>query len=161
MSLQVAHLTSLTCRWGRANKSAPVVTAVCLSPLRQPASKPVAAASISLQCDRASGPAPTRSVACRSAEQVLELSEDSVEEALQDAKQELMQLFDESVGITGTVTLAELDGPFVKLRLQGRFWHKRADVLARVAAYLQRRIPDLMEVEIEDDAQLDDSAAQF
>jgi len=34
-------------------------------------------------------------------------------------------------------------------------------VLARVAAYLQRRIPDLMEVEIEDDTQLDDSAAQF
>ena len=95
-----------------------------------------------------------------------------------------MQLFDGSVCITGdqllthmhevkpcivrclltfagTVTLAELDGPFVKLRLQGRFWHKRADVLARVAAYLQRRIPDLMEVEIEDDTQLDDSAAQF
>ena len=68
-------------------------------------------------------------MACRSAEQVLELSEDSVEEALQvtdqrleritiaavlaaqdsnerpvffqGAKQELMQLFDESVGITG------------------------------------------------------------
>ena len=62
---------------------------------------------------------------------------------------------------TGIVSLAELDGPFVKLRLQGRFWHKRADVLARVAAYLQRRIPDIMEVEVEDDAQLDDSAAQF
>ena len=65
------------------------------------------------------------------------------------------------LNFAGTITLAELDGPFVKLRLQGRFWHKRADVLARVAAYLQRRIPDLMEVEIEDDAQLDDSAAQF
>ena len=61
----------------------------------------------------------------------------------------------------GTVQLAELDGPFVRLRLQGRFWHKRADVLARVAAYLRRRIPDIMEVEIEDEAQLDDSEAQF
>lgn len=61
----------------------------------------------------------------------------------------------------GTVELAELDGPFVKLRLQGRFWHKKADVLARVAAYLQRRIPDIMEIDIEDESQLDDSAANF
>ncbi len=88
MSLHVAHQTSLTCRLGRANKSAPVVTAVCQPQLRQPANKllPVAAASPSTQCDRilrAFGPAPARSVACRSAEQVLELSEDSVEEALQ------------------------------------------------------------------------------
>ncbi len=88
MSLHVAHLTPLTCRLGRANKSAPVVTAVCVPQLRQPASKllPVAAASLSIQCDRVPrvfGPAPARSVACRSAEQVLELSEDSVEEALQ------------------------------------------------------------------------------
>ncbi|DBA88715.1 TPA: hypothetical protein ACH3X2_004814 [Trebouxia sp. C0005] len=167
MSLHSAHLTSLACRLGRANKPAPVITAVCVPRLRQPASTkflPVAAASLPTQRDRLPrvfGPAPARSVACRSAEQQLELSEESVEEALQDAKQELMQLFDENVGITGTVTLAELDGPFVKLRLQGRFWHKRADVLARVAAYLQRRIPDLMEVEIEDDTQLDDSAAHF
>lgn len=62
---------------------------------------------------------------------------------------------------TGTVELAELDGPFVKLRLQGRFWHKKADVLARVAAYLRRRIPDIIEIDIEDESQLDDSAANF
>ena len=109
---------------------------------------------------------------------------------LQDARQELEQLFDESVGMTGearwmplclwlgielhrdqepsmqalcagTVELAELDGPFVKLRLKGRFWHKRADVLARVAAYLRRRIPDIIEIDIEDDSQLDDSASNF
>ena len=48
----------------------------------------------------------------------------------------------------GTVELAELDGPFVKLRLQGRFWHKKADVLARVAAYVRRRIPDIMEIDM-------------
>lgn len=141
MSLHVAHLTPLTCRLGRANKSAPVVSGVCLPQLRQPASKllPVAAASLLSQCDRiprAFGPAPARSVACRSAEQVLELSEDSVEEALQvtdqrleritiaavlaaqdsnerpvffqDAKQELMQLFDESVGITGDQHLSRI-----------------------------------------------------
>ena len=93
MSLHVAHLTSLNCRLGRANKPAPEVTAVCQRQLRQPQLRqpvskllPVAAASLSTQCDRilsAFGPAPARSVACRSAEQVLELSEDSVEEALQ------------------------------------------------------------------------------
>jgi hypothetical protein len=35
----------------------------------------------------------------------------------------------------------ELDGPFVKLRLTGRFWHERSMVLARVANYLRKRIP--------------------
>ena len=49
----------------------------------------------------------------------------------------------------------------MKLRLQGRFWHKKSDVLARVAAYLQRRIPDIIEIDIEDESQLDDSAANF
>lgn len=61
----------------------------------------------------------------------------------------------------GTVELVELDGPFVTLRLNGRFWHKRGDVLARIAAYMRRRIPDIMEVNIEDDDQLDDSAENF
>lgn len=65
------------------------------------------------------------------------------------------------VSHAGTVELAELDGPFVKLRLQGKFWHKRADVLARVSAYVRRRIPDILEIDIEDESQLDDSAANF
>lgn len=33
------------------------------------------------------------------------------------------------IGITGEVELAELDGPVVVLRLKGRFWHKRTDVV--------------------------------
>lgn len=41
----------------------------------------------------------------------------------------------------GVVQLAEIDGPFVTLRLSGRFWHTRSMVLARVANYLQKRIP--------------------
>jgi hypothetical protein len=41
----------------------------------------------------------------------------------------------------GTCTLADLDGPFVTLRLMGRFWHPRGMVLARVAQYMQTRIP--------------------
>ncbi|GJM98468.1 hypothetical protein PR202_ga15483 [Eleusine coracana subsp. coracana] len=73
----------------------------------------------------------------------------------------LGQLFDTSVGITGQVDLAELDGPFVKLRLKGKFWHTRATVVARLGNYLKNRIPEILEVEIEDEKQLDDSPAAF
>jgi len=91
----------------------------------------------------------------------LDLTEENVEQVLLDARSELLQLFDVSVGITGVVQLVELDGPFVKIRLTGRFWHERSMVLARVANYLQKRIPEIVEVEIEDESQLDDSAANF
>ncbi|XP_020588302.1 uncharacterized protein LOC110030084 [Phalaenopsis equestris] len=91
----------------------------------------------------------------------LDLTEDNVKQVLIDAKSEFAQIFDASVGITGEVQLAELDGPFVKLRLQGRFWHKRETVLARLANYLKKRIPEVLEVDIEDDKQLDDSAGNF
>ncbi|OMO99313.1 hypothetical protein CCACVL1_03860 [Corchorus capsularis] len=73
----------------------------------------------------------------------------------------LAQLFDSSVGITGQVELAELDGPFVKISLKGRFWHKRSTVVARVGNYLKQRIPEILEVDIEDEKQLDDSPASF
>jgi hypothetical protein len=43
--------------------------------------------------------------------------------------------------VTGQVDLAELDGPFVKLRLKGKFWHTRATVVARIGNYLKNRIP--------------------
>jgi len=46
-----------------------------------------------------------------------------------------------AVSSAGTCTLADLDGPFVTLRLMGRFWHPRGMVLARVAQYMQTRIP--------------------
>ncbi|OQU89675.1 hypothetical protein SORBI_3002G242600 [Sorghum bicolor] len=88
----------------------------------------------------------------------LDLTEDNVRLALDEAKSEL---FDTSVGITGQVDLAELDGPFVKLRLKGKFWHTRATVVARIGNYLKNRIPEILEVEIEDEKQLDDSPAAF
>lgn len=91
----------------------------------------------------------------------LDLTEDNVRVALDEAKSELGQLFDTSVGITGQVDLAELDGPFVKLRLKGKFWHTRATVVARIGNYLKNRIPEILEVEIEDEKQLDDSPAAF
>lgn len=107
--------------------------------------------------------------------------------------------------LSGIVDLAELDGPFVKISLKGRFWHKRSTVLARVSNYLKQRIPvslsfvllfhscciriitntelhishfsvsrlqnlfpllcfgfqEILEVDIEDEKQLDDSPANF
>ncbi|KAI4989854.1 hypothetical protein ZWY2020_038217 [Hordeum vulgare] len=98
---------------------------------------------------------------CISITASLDLTEDNVRQAIVDAKAELAQLFDTSVGITGQVDLAELDGPFVKLRLKGKFWHTRATVVARIGNYLKNRIPEILEVEIEDEDQLDDSPAAY
>ncbi|KAG6787931.1 hypothetical protein POTOM_003980 [Populus tomentosa] len=83
----------------------------------------------------------------------LDLTEENVKQ--------LGQIFDTSVGITGQVELAELDGPFVVISLKGRFWHERSMVLARIGNYLKQRIPEILEVEIEDDKQLDDSPENF
>ncbi|KAL9411102.1 hypothetical protein AB3S75_044814 [Citrus x aurantiifolia] len=91
----------------------------------------------------------------------LDLTEDNVRQVIADARGELAQLFDTSVGITGVAELAELDGPFVKIRLRGRFWHKRSTVIARLANYLKQRIPEILEVDIEDEKQLDDSPENF
>ncbi|KAK9742605.1 hypothetical protein RND81_03G185200 [Saponaria officinalis] len=93
--------------------------------------------------------------------QPLDLTEENVETVLKDARAELAQLFDGSVGITGQAELAEVDGPFVKIRLKGKFWHKRSTVLARLENYLKQRIPEILEVDIEDEKQLDDSPANF
>ncbi|KAI4348904.1 hypothetical protein L6164_009569 [Bauhinia variegata] len=91
----------------------------------------------------------------------LDLTEDNIKQVLGDARVELGQIFDTSVGITGQVELAELDGPFVKIRMKGRFWHKRSTVLARLANYLKQRIPEILEVDVEDEKQLDDSPENF
>ncbi|KAL6999787.1 hypothetical protein U1Q18_000965 [Sarracenia purpurea var. burkii] len=91
----------------------------------------------------------------------LDLTEDNVKQVLADARLEFGQIFDASVGITGVAELAELDGPFVKISLKGRFWHKRSTVLDRLANYLKQRIPEILEVDIEDEKQLDDSPENF
>ncbi|KAE9590798.1 hypothetical protein Lal_00023378 [Lupinus albus] len=91
----------------------------------------------------------------------LDLTENNVRQVLVDAREELGQIFDTSVGMTGKVELVELDGPFVKISLKGRFWHKRSTVLARVANYMKQRIPEILEVDIEDEKQLDDSPENF
>ncbi|XP_004303505.1 PREDICTED: uncharacterized protein LOC101312268 [Fragaria vesca subsp. vesca] len=93
--------------------------------------------------------------------QPLDLTEDNIRQVLADARDEFGHLFDTSVGMTGQVDLADLDGPFVKISLKGRFWHERSLVLARLANYLKKRIPEILEVDIEDEKQLDDSPANF
>ncbi|PPS18289.1 hypothetical protein GOBAR_AA02293 [Gossypium barbadense] len=80
----------------------------------------------------------------------LDLTEENIELVLADARVEASQ-----------VELSELDGPFVKISLKGRFWHKRTTVVARVGNYLKQRIPEILEVEIEDEKQLDDSPENF
>lgn len=117
-------------------------------------------------------------------QQPLDLTEDNIRQVLAEARVELSQLFDDSVGITGVcdplyiflslaqkrkkifalvdfgcvfaciyiywwwflrfsgqAELAELDGPFVKISLRGRFWHRRSTVVARLGNYLKQRIP--------------------
>ncbi|KAL5702767.1 hypothetical protein ACHQM5_027940 [Ranunculus cassubicifolius] len=91
----------------------------------------------------------------------LDLTEDNVKQVLQDARTEFAQIFDTSVGMTGKAELAEVDGPFVKIRLSGRFWHERSLVIARLGNYLKQKIPEILEVEVEDEKQLDDSPANF
>lgn len=70
----------------------------------------------------------------RAALEPLVLSEDAVQLALDEVVVKLGSVFGNSaenrdVGITGEVELASLDGPIVVLRLKGRFWHKRNDVV--------------------------------
>ena len=62
------------------------------------------------------------------------------------------------VGITGGVDYVDLDGPMVLIRLKGRFWHERTTVLDRVSNYLIQRIPEIIEVNVEDPWQLSQEA---
>ena len=63
------------------------------------------------------------------------LTEENISQALDEVKEKLGSVFgnnadNRDVGITGEVELASLDGPIVVIRLKGRFWHKRADVVS-------------------------------
>lgn len=62
------------------------------------------------------------------------------------------------MGITGGVDYSGLDGPTVVLSLKGRYWHQRTAVLERVGNYLQQRIPEIVDVTVEDPYQLTDEA---
>jgi hypothetical protein len=93
----------------------------------------------------------------------MELSEENVLGILSACREEIGTLFgytaeNRGVGITGGVDFVELDGPCVVIRLKGRFWHQRTTVLERVANYLQQRIPEIIDVSVEDEWQLTDEA---
>lgn len=94
---------------------------------------------------------------------VLDLSEDTVLGILSACRQEIGTMFgytaeNRGVGITGGVDYVDMDGPTIILRLKGRFWHERKTVLARVGSYLKGRIPEIVDVVIEDEWQLTDEA---
>lgn len=93
----------------------------------------------------------------------LDLDEDTVLGVLAACRAELGTLFgytaeNRGVGITGGVDYVELDGPTVILKLKGRFWHQRTAVLERITNYLQQRIPEIVDVQVEDPWQLTDEA---
>jgi len=93
----------------------------------------------------------------------LAMDEETVLGVLSACREEIGTLFGYSaenrgVGITGGVDFVEMDGPVVVLRLKGRFWHQRTTVLDRVSNYLQQRIPEIIDVIVEDEWQLTDEA---
>ena len=93
----------------------------------------------------------------------LEMDEETVMGVLNACREEIGTLFgytaeNRGVGITGGVDYVELDGPVVVLSLKGRFWHERTTVLERVANYLQQRIPEIIDVTVEDEWQLSQEA---
>lgn len=93
----------------------------------------------------------------------LELSEENVQGVLAACREEIGTMFgyqaeNRGVGITGGVDFVELDGPTVVLHLKGRFWHQRPTVLQRVGSYLMGRIPEIVDVVVEDEYELTDEA---
>ena len=105
---------------------------------------------------------PPRKHTMRHAVEEMYLCDENVEKVLEGAREDMAAVFgyaadSQKVGITGTVDLVEIEGPVVIIRLGGRFWHKRSDVVQRVANYLIERIPEICDVEVEDAAQLDDA----
>ena len=93
----------------------------------------------------------------------LDLSEENVLGVLSACRDELGTLFGYSaenrgVGITGGVDYVGLDGPSVIISLKGRYWHQRTTVLERVSNYLMQRIPEIIDVTVEDPWQLTDEA---
>lgn len=90
------------------------------------------------------------------------LTEENAKIVLNDCMNELEQVFglspeSQKVGITGIAEFVELDGPTVVVRLKGRFWHQRSRVVERLENYVLKRIPECIEVVIEDAQQLDDA----
>ena len=94
---------------------------------------------------------------------VLPLSEENVQAVLAACRADIGTMFgytaeNRGVGITGGVDFVDFDGPTVILKLHGRFWHQRPTVLNRVGKYIQGRIPEVIDVMVEDPYELTDEA---
>eukprot|EP00820_Chromera_velia_P006852 Cvel_19329.t1-p1 / transcript=Cvel_19329.t1 / gene=Cvel_19329 / organism=Chromera_velia_CCMP2878 / gene_product=hypothetical protein / transcript_product=hypothetical protein / location=Cvel_scaffold1659:452-1250(-) / protein_length=141 / sequence_SO=supercontig / SO=protein_coding / is_pseudo=false len=76
------------------------------------------------------------------AAEVLPLTYENVETVLQEARETLYHMFgyadtSKKVNISGEIDLEDLDGGTVIVRLSGRFWHKRSDVILRVESFMR------------------------
>ena len=90
------------------------------------------------------------------------LTEENARAVLDECMEDIGTMFgtnadSQRVGITGLVEFVELDGPMLVVRLTGRFWHQRSRVVERIESYVLERIPECIDVIIEDAAQLDDA----
>lgn len=59
-----------------------------------------------------------------------------------------------SIGVTGELDFVELQGPQVILSLHGKFWHRRETVLGRAAMWLNACMPEIVEVNVENQEEL-------
>jgi hypothetical protein len=48
----------------------------------------------------------------------------------------------------GAVDFVELDGPEVRVALKGRFWHPTDTVMLRIEAFVRKRIPEVVSVQL-------------
>jgi len=98
------------------------------------------------------------------------LSEENAVSVIEDCMTELGTIFgntqeNQKVGITGLIEFVELDGPNMVIRFSGRFWHDKKMVLARVTNYIKTRIPECLDIILENPEQLEeddqDSVKEF
>ena len=70
----------------------------------------------------------------------LECTEANVEAVLERFSQAAVSMFGcheeaSAIGITGEIHLVSIDGPFISVALNGRFWHRRETVLRNAATF--------------------------
>mmetsp|Transcript_136 Transcript_136/g.163 ORF Transcript_136/g.163 Transcript_136/m.163 type:complete len:157 (-) Transcript_136:1834-2304(-) len=87
----------------------------------------------------------------------LELCDENALIVIEEVKAELGTIFgydqgSKNVGISGEVELVEVDGPSIRIKLSGRFWHATDTVLMRVESFVKTRIPEVIEVILDEDA---------
>jgi hypothetical protein len=89
-------------------------------------------------------------------EEPLELCEENAVIVIDEVKEELGTIFgydpkSREVGITGHIEFVECDGPTIRVKLGGRFWHATDTVMMRVESFVRQRIPEVMEVVLDID----------